>query len=187
MDLQRAIASVEQADDESLYDYIERFTRFCATCPFHGFSERDLVFNLYNGFLTQERRLVYAACNGSIMNLIPFAARTTMNDIAESTRGFGKIYKRKDVHAANVSATPEWKDEIAELKSMIKNLGPGNQQARVCGICADGSHPTDACPQLQDTTAEVNVAGGFGPPRPGFERQCYNNRANDHPGFVGAI
>ena len=91
--LQRAIA----------YDYLERFTRLCASCPFHGFSERDLVFNLYNGLLPQERRLVDDACNGSIMNLTPSAARSTMNDIAEVTRSFGKVYKRKDVHAANVS------------------------------------------------------------------------------------
>ena len=47
--LQRAIANVEQADDESLYDYLEMFTKLCASWPFHGFDERDLVFNLYNG------------------------------------------------------------------------------------------------------------------------------------------
>ena len=104
--LQRAIAKVEQADDESLYDYLERFTRLCASCPFHGFSERDLVFNLYNGLLPHKRRLVDAACNGIIMNMSPSAARTTMNDIAEGTRSFGKVYKRKDVQAANVSANP---------------------------------------------------------------------------------
>ena len=44
--LQRDIANVEQADDESLYDYLERFTRLCAIFPFHGFSERDHLFNL---------------------------------------------------------------------------------------------------------------------------------------------
>ena len=61
--LQRGIASVGQANEESLYDYLERFTRLCASCPFHGFSERDLVFNLYNGFLPHERRLVDAQKN----------------------------------------------------------------------------------------------------------------------------
>ena len=118
------------------------------------------------------------------MNLSPSVARTTMNDIVEGTRSFGKVYKRKDVQATKISATPEWKDEIAELKSMLKNLGPGNQQARVCGICADRSHLTDACPQLQDNpTTEVNAAGGFMQPRTGFERKGYNTKANDHPGF----
>ena len=104
--LQRPIYNVEQADDESLYDFLERFTRLCASCLFHGFSERDLVFNLYNGLLPQETRLVDATCNGSIMNLSPSAALTTMNDIAEGTQSFGKVYKRKDVQAANVSADP---------------------------------------------------------------------------------
>ena len=88
---------MEQGDDESLYDYLERFTRLCASSPFHGFSERDLVFNLYNGLLPHERRLVDAAYNGSIMNLTPAAARSTMNDIAESTVSFGKVYTKKMV------------------------------------------------------------------------------------------
>ena len=35
--IQRAIASIEQGDDESLYDYLERFTRLCASCPFHEY------------------------------------------------------------------------------------------------------------------------------------------------------
>ena len=128
MALQRAIASIEQADDESLYDYLERFARMCASCPFHGFDERELVFNLYNGLLPHERRLVDAACNGSIMNLTPAAARNTMNDIAESTRSFGRVYPKRDIQAVNVSAEPEWKREIAELKDMIRNINPGGQQ-----------------------------------------------------------
>ena len=53
--LKRAIANVEQADDESLYDYCERFARLCASCPFHGFEEKDLVTHLHNGLLDHER------------------------------------------------------------------------------------------------------------------------------------
>ena len=86
-----------------------------------------MVFNLYNGLLPHERRLVDAACNGSIMNLTPAAARSTMNDIAESTRSFGKVYTRKDVHAANVSADSGLKEEITELKSLVKSLNSGGQ------------------------------------------------------------
>ena len=77
--------------------------------------------------------------------------------------------------------------EIAEIKSMIKGLALGRDpQARVCGICADQSHPTDLCPQLQDPTiADVHAMGGYGPPRPRFDNQAnnYNPRWNDHPGF----
>ena len=73
--LKRAIAMVEQGDDESLYDYVERYARLCASCPFHGFEEKDLVTHLYNGLLDHERRLVDAACNGSVLNLTPAQAR----------------------------------------------------------------------------------------------------------------
>ena len=38
--LQRTIANIEQADEESLYDYCERFNKLCASCPYHGFDER---------------------------------------------------------------------------------------------------------------------------------------------------
>src|ERR1044071_6070506 len=37
--LKREIANVEQADDETLYDYYERFKRLCSSCPYHGFDE----------------------------------------------------------------------------------------------------------------------------------------------------
>ena len=104
--------------------------------------------------------------------------------IAESTRSFGKIYTRKDVRAVDISIDSGLQNEFAELKSLIKGLSPGVQKVRACGICNEKTHPTDACPQLQeDAPADVNAVGGYGPPRPGFERPGYNMRANDHPGF----
>ena len=41
--LKKAIENVEQADDETLYDYYERFKRLCTSCPYHGFDDQDLV------------------------------------------------------------------------------------------------------------------------------------------------
>ena len=184
--LKRAIANVEQADDETLYDYCERFTRLCASCPYHGFEEQELVLHLYNGLLDQERRIIDAACNGSVLNLTPAAARSRIHDIAEGSRSFGRTYARRGANAASSSGL-DVTSEIAEIKSMIKGLALGRDpQARVCGICADQSHPTDLCPQLQDPTiADVHAIGGYGPPRPRFDNQAnnYNPRWNDHPGF----
>ena len=63
------------------------------------------------------------------------------------------------------TAEPEWKGEIAELKSLIRSLSPGGWQAQ------------------DSTTAEVQAASGYEPSRPRFEGGGYNNRANDHAGF----
>ena len=104
--LKRAIAMVEQGDDESLYDYVERFARLCASCPFHGFDEKDLVTHLHNGLLDQERRLVDAACNGSVLNLTPAQARIRINEIAEGSRSFGRTYHKKGVNVVG-SGDPE--------------------------------------------------------------------------------
>ena len=186
--LKRAIANVEQADDESLYEYCERFARLCASCPFHGFEEKDLVTHLYNGLLDHERRFVDAACNGSVLNLTPAAARSRINEIAEGTRSFGRTYTKK-VASAESSREPtgasEWKAEMAELKSMIKGMALGTHKpAAICGICAQEGHHTDSCPQLEDSAiAEVHALGGYGPNRPRFEQNNYNQRGNDHPGF----
>ncbi|XP_073525467.1 uncharacterized protein [Phyllobates terribilis] len=186
--LKRAIANVEQADDETLYDYFERFMRLCASCPFHGFDEKELVIHLYNGLLDQERRIIDAACNGSVLNLTPDIAMSRIHDIADGTRSFGRTYSRKGVHAAN-SSSSDVSNTLAELKSMIETLvltRTNDPPARACGVCTDETHPMDMCPQLHDTTtADVNVVGGYGPPRPRFDNQGhnYNQRWNDHPGF----
>ena len=175
--LKKAITNVEQADDETLYDYTERFKRLRSSCPYHGFDDEDLVLYLYNGLLDHERRIIDAACGGSILNLTPATAMEKFQDIAESTRSFGRTYTKKGANAVS-SDNPDVIREIAELKNMIKGLSLQNktQQVKACGICADHFHPTDACPQLQDDTiAEVHAVGGFGPPRPRFENQAQNN------------
>ena len=45
-----------------------------SSCPFHGYSEQDLVLYLYGGLLDEERRMVNAACGGNILNKTPAAA-----------------------------------------------------------------------------------------------------------------
>ena len=45
--LKKAISNIEQEEDETLYDYNERFKKLCANCPFHGYSTKDLVPHLW--------------------------------------------------------------------------------------------------------------------------------------------
>ena len=67
--LKKGIINFEQGDAESLYDYVERFKRLVASCPYHGVSETGLVMQLYNGMQDSEKKLLDIGCGGSITNL----------------------------------------------------------------------------------------------------------------------
>jgi len=41
--LKREIANIEQKFDESLYDFLEWFKRLTKACPYHGYSQQNLV------------------------------------------------------------------------------------------------------------------------------------------------
>ena len=41
--LKKEISNIEQWSDESFYEYWERFKRLCASCPYHGYSDDDLI------------------------------------------------------------------------------------------------------------------------------------------------
>lgn len=174
--LKKAIANIEQADDETLYDYYERSKRLSSSCPFHGYDDDDLVLHLYNSLLDQERRIIEAACGGNILNMTPAAAMAKLQDTADGTRSFGRTYTRKGANVAR-SESPSVINEIVELKNMIKGLKlqNRNQQVKACEICTNHFHPTDACPQLQhDTIAEVRDVWGYGPQRPRIDSQADN-------------
>ena len=85
-----------------------------------------------------KRRMVDAACGGSILNMTPDEAMDKLIDMAKDTRSFGRTYTTKGVNAASSSDNPELIREISELKKMVSSLTkPGGQQQQVmaCGIC----------------------------------------------------
>src|ERR1044071_3650453 len=127
--LKKEITNFEQADDETLYECYERFQRLCSSYPYHGFDDQDLVLCLYNGLLNHERRMINAACCGNILNLTPTAAMNMMQDIAEGTRSFGRTYTKKGVSALSSTnqELKELKDELAEIKSVVKEVVKNNQ------------------------------------------------------------
>ena len=188
--LKKGIINFEQGDAESLYDYVERFKRLVASCPYHGLSETGLVMQLYNGMLDSEKKLLDIGCGGSITNLTANDAMKLIAGCAEGSRSFGKTYTMKNVSATSSGSSDTVLAEIAELKHLVKNYAAeqSGQKARACGICGDLSHPTDCCPQLQDNNnvEDVNAIGGYNRPR--FDNRNgnsgnYNPRYNDHPGF----
>ncbi|XP_010684910.2 uncharacterized protein LOC104899419 [Beta vulgaris subsp. vulgaris] len=182
-ELKRAISNIEQGYDEILYDYLERFKRLVACCPYHGFAEKDLVLYLVGGLLPDERRMVNAASGGNIDNKTPQQAMELISEFAESSRTYSKRNTTRGVKAASSKSSLE--SEVSDLKGMFRQfLVSGNQkQVKACGICSNTGHPTDSCPTLQEETREVNAVGYQGQRKYDPFSNSYNPGWRDHPAF----
>ncbi|XP_057247938.1 uncharacterized protein LOC130590061 [Beta vulgaris subsp. vulgaris] len=182
-EFKRAISNIEQGYDELLYDYLERFKRLVACCPYHGFAEKDFVLYLVVGLLPDERRMVNAACGGNIDNKTPQQAMELISEFAESYRTYSKRNATRGVKAASSESSLE--SEVSDLKNMFRQFMTSNkpQQGKACGIGSNTGHPTDACPTLQEDTQEVNALGYQGNRKYDPYSNSYNPGWKDHPAF----
>lgn len=182
--LKKSISNIEQHATENLYDYYERYKKLVASCPYHGYSNQDLVLYLHGGLLDDERRMVNAACGGNILNKTPAGAFEMFSELAEGARQFRKT-SSKTVSSAKADSSLQ--TDVNELKEMMRKfmLNGNQQQVKACGICQDFQHPTDACPILQVPNVELNAVGGFVPQRPRHDpySNSYNPGWRDHPNF----
>jgi len=121
-ELKRGIINFEQGNDEPLYDYVERFKKLIASCPYHGFSETGLVMQLYNGMLKSEKKLIDIGCGGSITNLTSTNAMNLITDCANGSRNFGETYPCENVSATSSGSSDTVLAKIAELKSLFKSM-----------------------------------------------------------------
>ena len=72
------------------------------------------------------------------------------------------------------------KREVDEIKDMVKKLmlNGGVQQVRACGLSVETTHPTNACPTLEDPPTAVNPMGDYQGHRPRYEPYPVNNPPN---------
>jgi len=175
--VKKSISNIEQHASETLYDYHERYNRLVASCPYHGYAEQDLILYFYNGLIDEERRLVNAACSGNILNKTPTEAIELFTELAEGSRQYRRSSGKQAV-VMPPSQESSLQTEVSELKELVKKclISGGKQHVRACGVCEDTSHTSEACPILQEPTADVNAVGGFGPPRPRYDP--YSNMYN---------
>jgi hypothetical protein len=182
--LKKSISNIEQHSSETLYEYYERFKKLISSCPYHGYSNQDLILYLFGGLLDEERRMVNAACGGNILNKTPDKAFELFSELSEGSRQYNKRESSSTVKAVYPSSSSSLQSEVNELKNMMKQFiqSGGKQQVKACEICSDFMHPTNACPTLQEPQ-EVNAVGGYGPSRPRYDpfSNTYNPRWRDHP------
>ncbi|CAH9067015.1 unnamed protein product [Cuscuta epithymum] len=189
--LKKQISNIEQKDDESLYEYWERFKKLCASCPYHGYTEQDLILYFYDGLVDQDRRMVNAACGGGIVNKTPSQARDLISELAENSRHYNGRSSTRRIMAVESNNALESQvnglaSQVTGLTSLVKDflLKSKTQEVKVCGICTQQGHPTDSCPTLQeDTTEHVNALGFQSHQQRRYDpfSNSYNPGLRDHP------
>ncbi|CAH9094256.1 unnamed protein product, partial [Cuscuta europaea] len=179
--LKKQISNIEQKEDETLYEYWERFKKLCVSCPYHGYTEQDLILYFYDGPADQDRRMVNAACGRGIVNKTPSQARNLISELAENSRHYSGRSSTRRVAAAESNTSLE--NQVAGLTSLVKELllKPKTQEVKTCSICTTTGHPTDSCSSLQEE--QVNVLGFKGHQQKRYDpfSNSYNSGLRDHP------
>ena len=137
----------------------------CASFPYYGYSDDDLILYFYNGLLNDEVRMVNAASRGFFLSKTPTAAREFLEELVEGSRQFSK---RKNLRKTSLEGSSsntkvhKLEDKVEALTSMMRDFMVKNktQQIKACGICSL-DHATDTCPKLQEETYEEAKTIGF--------------------------
>ncbi|XP_056695518.1 uncharacterized protein [Spinacia oleracea] len=181
--IRKEICGIRQHDNESLYEYWERFKRLCSSCPQHHISDQLLIQYFYEGLLPTDRGMIDASSGGALVDKTPTQARALISNMAQNTQQHGT---RNDVkNGVDLSGIQnqlqENAQQITTLTTLVSKIVASNEsKARVCGICYNESHPTDKCHDLQ--SEDVNAIGGYsGQRKYDPYSKTYNEGWKDHP------
>ncbi|XP_056684850.1 uncharacterized protein [Spinacia oleracea] len=180
--IRKEICGIRKNDNESLYEYWERFKRLCSSCPQHQISDQLLIQYFYEGLLPTDRGMIDALSGGALVDKTP---RALISNMAQNTQQHGSRNDVKRVNGVDLSGIQnqlqENAQQIATLTTLVSKIVASNEsKARVCGICCNESHPTDKCPELQ--SENVNAIGGYsGQRKYDPYSQTYNEGWKDHP------
>ncbi|XP_074290307.1 uncharacterized protein LOC141617037 [Silene latifolia] len=103
--LKKEISNTEQRDCETMCEYLERFKKLYAICPYHGYTAQDLVMYFCGGLCMEDARTVSATCGGNIVNKRPPEAWTIIGELAESSRDFARKYVKRGVISVGSSSS----------------------------------------------------------------------------------
>ena len=80
--IRKEICGIRQFDKESLYEYLERFKKLCASFPHHQISEQLLIQYFYEGLMPMDRNIMDAASGGALVVKTPGAARSLIENMS---------------------------------------------------------------------------------------------------------
>ena len=84
--IRKDISGIRQLRGESLYEYLERFKKLCASCPYHQISEQLLLQYFYEGLSNMERSMINAANGGALGDMTPAEARNLIEKMASNSQ-----------------------------------------------------------------------------------------------------
>ncbi|XP_074291939.1 uncharacterized protein LOC141618757 [Silene latifolia] len=187
--LKKEISNAEQMDGENLYEYWERFKQRLASCPYHGYTDHDLLWNFCGGLLEDDARMIKATTQGGIEYMSVQEANDLIERIVGSSRNFGRRVKKASVASSSKQSSNHMEDKVDFLTNLVKELAKGNgstSHVKFCGLCNDPTHPNDGCPSLQtEEASEAVKALGFRKFYP--YSNTYNERIGNHETQVGQI
>jgi len=162
--LKKEISNVEQLDGENLYEYWERFKKICAMCPYHGYSNYDLIMYFCVGLCAEDARMVHSASGGGIESKTPLEARMLIEDLASSSRNFSRnVREKRKVNAVSTSrqgSDPLLVEQVSNLTSMMRqfmvNQSKGESPLHLCMNCDSPDHASRDC-HIRREAEEVNA------------------------------
>ncbi|XP_057808652.1 uncharacterized protein LOC131023126 [Salvia miltiorrhiza] len=138
--MRRTLQNIKQGELESFYEYWSRFKGLLEECPHHQIPEYNLVEYFITGLKKYEKKLVIAACGGSMFDKTPKDVLQVIECMATKLGAYEcNLEVPKNVENGNLN---ELKKEIMELKQLVVVLiTPEN--VRQCGPDHMTEHQTD--------------------------------------------
>ncbi|CAM8910730.1 unnamed protein product [Rhodiola kirilowii] len=168
MQVRRQLQDIRQGPNETMYDYLEKFTRLERSCCTLGLPEKLIIEYLIDGLNPLDKRLLDALAGGSMMSLPLSGIRQLITEVAENAR-FREETTRQDEFSRTknvaraetpVNSIPEEMKQMKEMMIQILRRQPA--QVRPCEYCGTTDHKTDACPTLiEKDPMEVNAVEGY--------------------------
>ncbi|CAM8910459.1 unnamed protein product [Rhodiola kirilowii] len=174
MQVRRHLQDLRRGPNESMYDYLEKFTRFEQSCCNLGLPEKLVVEYLLDGLRPLDQKLLDASAGGTIMSLPLSRIRQLITNVAENARFKEETSRHEEFSQTQSVAkadtpTRSMAEELKQLKEMMQQVIRRQPvQVKPCRFCDATDHKIDACPTIvKDDKGEVNAVGKY---------QNYNNR-----------
>ena len=203
--IRKEILGIMQRDQESLYEYWNRFKRLLESCPHHGLNTHLLISYFTGGLCVEDRRLLTASSGGSLSkNKTEGEAWKLINDVAEATQ---HVRVRSNPLKGVVEPSPSEASltkALGDMTTILTQIQKDQKEyysiqaiqapplvvqlegpPRICGLCSSTTHYTDQCHQIQEeyALAVANVNYNNRPPYPLQGQNNYSHSNNHNQGW----
>ncbi|XLT01331.1 hypothetical protein HN51_050682 [Arachis hypogaea] len=131
--LRKDISTIVQDDNETLFEYWERFNSLLEACPHHMIDKIVLLSYITQGMRPQDKTTLESASNGSMKKYkTTDEAWQLISDLAESTRNHRQKQGRSKA-VAEVSSSRETTalaQSICEMTNLLKQMQLNQQQVQ---------------------------------------------------------